>query len=161
MTAEEIIMLLGLRPHPEEGGYFRETYRNGKALEPIEGAKSDQLSTAIYYLLTPDTVSAMHRLKGDELFHFHGGDPVVQLQCFDDGHHEIHTLGMDLRAGQRPQVLVPGGVWQGAKLAPGGSWALLGCTCAPAFVYEDYDHGDIEALVARFPEAERMLRERA
>ena len=27
MTAEEVIRLLKLEPHPKEGGFFRETYR--------------------------------------------------------------------------------------------------------------------------------------
>ena len=72
MTADEIIALLDLRPHPAEGGYFRETYRSGCESEPgapFSGPRS--WSTAIYYLLTPATFSSLHRLPGDEVFHFY------------------------------------------------------------------------------------------
>lgn len=68
MTAERLIELLGLTPHPEEGGFFRETYRSAASIEPggiFEGSRSH--STAIYYLLTPDTYSALHRLPGPGL----------------------------------------------------------------------------------------------
>ena len=49
-TAEDIIVHLGLKPHPE-GGYFRETFRD-------EGAhKGRAHSTAILYLLRAGEVS--------------------------------------------------------------------------------------------------------
>src|SRR5581483_11176343 len=98
-------------------------------------------ATAIYYLLTPDTVSAMHRLATDEIFHFYLGDPVEMLQLRPDGSHRVAILGPDLDAGQRPQIVVPRGVWQGARLVPGGRFALLGTTVAPGFDYADYETG--------------------
>ena len=77
-------------------------------------------STAIYYLLTPETVSAMHRLSSDEVFHFYAGDPVEQLHLFPDGTSELAVIGPGVARGERPQVLVSRGVWQGARLARGG-----------------------------------------
>ena len=166
MTASEVIAALGLRPHPAEGGYFAETYRcderiaAGALPERYGGGRS--LGTAIYYLLSPESISAMHRLKSDEVFHFYLGDAVEQLQLFPDGTGQVVTLGTELAAGQRPQAMVPRGVWQGARLKTGGAWALLGTTVAPGFEFADYEHGRRAELVAAYPafaaEIEKLTR---
>lgn len=152
--AAAIIAALGLVPHPKEGGWFRETYRTAEGAHVPSGRYGGprSASTAIYYLLTPTTFSALHRLASDEVFHFYAGDPVEQLRLFPGGHGEIVTIGNNLASGQRPQVLVPRGVWQGARLAPGGRYALLGCTVAPGFDYADYEHGKRASLIAGFPD---------
>ena len=76
-SPEELIAALGLEPHPLEGGFFRETYRTRQKLHGQERP----LATAIYYLLTPTTCSALHRLPGDELFHFYLGRPGPAVTC--------------------------------------------------------------------------------
>lgn len=156
LTAAEVMALLDLRPLPEEGGYYGETYRAPHvpvvaAPAPYPGPRPRK--TAIYYLLTPDTFSAIHRLPGDELFHFYLGDPVEQLHLSPDGTGRVVTIGPDLAAGQRPQRLVPGGTWQGARLLPGGShgYALLGTTMAPGFDFADYEAGNRNQLSAAYP----------
>lgn len=162
LTAQEIIERLRLRPLPREGGWFAETYRAAGAIpeEPLGrgygGARS--FGTAIYYLLTPDTFSALHRLRGDEIFHFYLGDPVEMLLLRRDGSREIVTLGNDLAAGMQPQFVVPGGVWQGARLRAGGRFALLGTTMAPGFDWADFEAGEREPLVARYPKCESLIR---
>lgn len=150
---DEIIELLHLEPHPLEGGFFRETYRSAEHLPGQERS----FGTAIYYLITPTNVSYLHRLPADELFHFYLGDPVEQLQLFDDGSSRIVTLGTDLAVGHRPQVVVPRGVWQGSRLAAGGSLALLGTTMTPGFAYPDYEAGDADALIRRWPKHEEII----
>lgn len=147
LTAEEAIAALQLEPHPLEGGFFRETYRTPQKLS----GQDRSLASAIYYLLTPQTCSRLHRLPTDELFHFYLGDPVRMLHLLPDGTGREVTLGPDLLAGHRPQVLVPGGVWQGAALAEGGRLALLGTTMSPGFAYPDYQTGDRAALTERYP----------
>ena len=153
--AAAIINALGLVPHPKEGGWFRETHRAAETLpaHALGGRYTGPraVSTAIYYLLTPMTFSALHRLAGDEVFHFYAGDPVQQLQLHPGGRGEIVTIGNNLAAGQRPQVLVPRDVWQGARLAAGGRYALLGCTVAPGFEYADYESGNGASLAAAYP----------
>lgn len=156
LTAAEIIQLFDLRPLPREGGYYAETHRGGTlppAALPTGYAGSRAIKTAIYYLLTPETCSALHRLPGAEIFHFYLGDAVEQLQLFPDGGERVVLIGNDLAAGERPQVLVPGGVWQGARLIAGGrhGYALLGTTMAPGFDFADYEHGDRAALTAAYP----------
>ena len=156
VTAAAIITWLGLRPLPIEGGYFAETHRHGELPRAVLGERypaSRAASTAIYYLLTPDTKSALHRLPGPELYHFYLGDPVEQLWLFPDGHGERHRLGPDLLGGELVQVAVPGSVWQGSRLAPGGrhGFALLGTTMSPGFDAADYEHGDRAVLIATYP----------
>ncbi len=154
-TADELIRLLQLQPHPREGGYFRETYRASEgypaAVLPQRYGGPRSASTAIYYLLTPGTCSALHRLATDEVFHFYLGSPVRMLQLLPDGQGREIVLGPDLLRGQSPQVVVPRGVWQGSLLEPGGAFALLGCTVAPGFDYSDYEGGARAALLARYP----------
>jgi len=163
MDPAEIVNRLGLSPHPIEGGWFLETWRSAEvipaqALERHPGPRS--AGTAIYYLLTADTFSEMHRLPGDELFHFYLGDPVEMLQLYPDGTHVLTTLGTDLAAGMRPQLCVPRGVWQGSRVRAGGRWALLGATMAPGFDYADYQSGERELLIRRYPAAADAIRAR-
>ena len=155
MTADELKRLLGLEPLEPEGGWFAETYRAREiipagALGP-EWPDARSVATAIYYLLTPGTFSAIHRVRSDEVFHFYLGDPVEMLQLPPGGEGRVHVLGTDLEAGMRPQVLVPRGVWQGARLAPGGTLALLGTTVSPGFDPADYEPGRRDELQAAYP----------
>lgn len=155
--AADIIALLGLEPHPKEGGYFRRTYYADEriALDALPGRYDGErrLGSAIYYLITEDSFSALHKLATDEIFHFYIGDPVEMLQLHPDGSGEVILLGTDLVRGMRPQIVVPRGVWQGSRLAPGGTcgYALLGTTLAPGFEYDDYEHGNREQLLAAYP----------
>lgn len=156
--------LLDLEKHPEEGGWFRETWRSQETAPAdvlVAHGAPRSVGTAIYYLLTPDTFSEMHRLPGDEVFHFYAGDAVDLLRLDPDGSSRIERLGNDLGAGERPQVVVPGGVWQGSALAEGGThgFALLGTTMAPGFDFADYERGGFEELAAGWPERrEHLLR---
>lgn len=155
VTAEEIIKLLNLKPHPSEGGYFTETYRSEETLGPealparYGGARA--FGTAIYYLLTPTTFSAMHRLRTDEMFHFYLGDPVEMLQLWPDGSGKTVVLGSDIRNGMLPQAVVPLGVWQGSRLRPGGKFALMGTTVSPGFDFADYEAGYRKELAGGYP----------
>ena len=102
----------------------------------------------------------MHRLPGDEVFHFYLGDPVDMLLLYPDGGVETPTLTSDLSVG-RPQVVVPGGVWQGSRLREGGSFALLGTTMGPGFEFSDYERGTaalLEAYPAHAGPIARLLR---
>jgi uncharacterized protein len=161
VTAEDLIRLLNLQPHPREGGWFRETYRADEKIAPAalpaRYTSARSAGTAIYYLLTPDTISPLHRLASDEIFHFYLGGPVRMLQLFPDGRGLVTVLGTDLAAGQQPQVVVPRGVWQGCYLEQGGPLALLGCTVAPGFDYADYEDGGREDLMAKYPAFAEMI----
>ncbi len=156
LTADKIIALLNLKPHPEEGGYFVETYRSSETISEkalpnrYKGVRS--FGTAIYYLLTPETFSTMHRLQSDEIFHFYLGAPVEMLQLWPDGSGRILILGTDIMNGMKPQAVIPKGVWQGAKLIKDGKFALLGTTVSPGFEFVDYESGRRDELVKSYPQ---------
>jgi predicted cupin superfamily sugar epimerase len=157
MTAEDVKKILGLQPHPREGGWYVRTYEATEKIGVETFAdkrypEARRTGTAIYYLLEPDTFSEMHRLKSDEVFHFYAGDAVEMLQLSGKGEGAKVMIGNDLLRGQRPQVVVKRGVWQGSRLVEGGRWALLGCTVSPGFEFEDYEAGVREELCAVWPE---------
>jgi len=162
MNAEEVKKLLGLAPHPREGGWYVRTYEAEEFVPAAvfgdgryDGPR--RTSTAIYYLLEPETFSEMHMLQSDEIFHFYTGDAVEMLQLSPDGGARRVVIGNDLAAGERPQVVVERGVWQGSRLVAGGAWALLGCTVSPGFEFVDYAEGRRAELVAGWPEWEEMI----
>ena len=160
MTAQEVIKLLQLEPLAEEGGFFRQTYKAKgmipRAVLPFHD-RDHAYSTAIYYLITPESFSALHRLPQDEIFHFYLGDPVemVQLETGKPPRHFI--LGTDLANGQRPQVVAPANIWPGTRLLEGGQWALLGCTVSPGFEYADFEIQSRRELRAAFPECAAIV----
>jgi len=164
MTADEVKKILGLVPHPREGGFYIRTYESGELVPPnsfTDGRyhSSRHTSTAIYYLLEPGTFSEMHRLRSDEIFHFYAGDAVEMLQLHAGGAGEVIRIGNRLDLGERPQVLAPRHVWQGSHLASGGQWALLGCTVSPGFEFEDYETESRAALCAGWPTFSQLISE--
>ena len=154
---DELKKSLNLKPHPNEGGYFVETYRSTDWIITSNGERS--IATAIYYLLTPDSFSALHKLTGDEIFHFYAGDPVEMLMLFPNGSSQIVILGADVIGGMKPQHVVPGGVWQGSRLVQGGRYALLGATMSPGFAYDDYIHGNSAELIVQYPERAEIIQQ--
>lgn len=159
MTAEEIIKIFALKPLPDEGGFYTETYRAKEKINDLpagyEGARN--FSTAILYLITPQSFSKLHRVKSDEIFHFYLGDAVEMLKIADGGKTETIVLGTDLLKNQKPQVVVPKNVWQGTRLIEGGKFALLGCTVSPGFEFSDYQHGDRKLLIKQFPHLKQII----
>jgi predicted cupin superfamily sugar epimerase len=160
-SADQLKRLQALEPLEIEGGYYRETYRSDERVPaeclPKRYGRDKSFCTAIYYLLTPETHSRLHRLPTDEIFHFHLGDPVEMLQLHPDGRSEIVVIGPDVAAGQQLQVVVPRGTWQGCRLRAGGSFALMGVTVAPGFDFSDYEPADAEALIQRHPERRELI----
>lgn len=149
--AREIIAKLGLGPLPQEGGWFRQTW-----VSPERLAGGRAAGSAIYFLVTPADFSALHRLRTDEVWLFHAGDALEHVRLGPRAGEAVVTrLGGDVRAGEVPQLVVPGGGWQGARLAAGGTkgWALLSCTMAPAWEEKEFELGQREALAREFPAA--------
>ncbi|MFI5684718.1 cupin domain-containing protein [Streptomyces sp. NPDC051636] len=145
MTPDVLIAHYGLEPLPREGGLFRRTWAGP------ERADGRPEGSAIVVLLTADDYSALHRLPTDEVWHFYLGDPLDLLLLAPDGTSTHPVLGPDVLAGQHPQLTVPAGTWMGARVAAGGAWAFFGCTMAPGFTPEGYEHGNAADLAARYP----------
>jgi uncharacterized protein len=156
-AAQKLIDRFTMARIPQEGAWFAPTFRSDETVV-LTGAGAARYAgaraawSAIYCVQTRADFSALHRLATDELWHFYDGDPVELLLLHPEGRAELTTLGRDLAAGQRPQLLVPRGAWQGARPVGGDdAWAFVGNTLAPGFDYADFELGDRDALTARFP----------
>jgi predicted cupin superfamily sugar epimerase len=133
LAAAEIIDLLGLVPHPE-GGWYRETWHSPEAADDASGRA---LGTAIYFLLVAGERSHWHRVDAAETWHFYDGSPLELWISPDGVHEELHLVGLDLMAGERPQVVVPPGAWQSATSR--GDYTLVGCTVVPGFSFDGFE----------------------
>ena len=142
-AGEAVAARLRLLPLPHEGGLFRETHR-------------DRHSSAIYFMLLDPMVSTLHRLNGDEVYHWYAGSPLRLLLLHPDGRAEQPVLGPDVLAGQQPQLRVPAGVWQGSS--PVGDGALVGTTMAPPFDWNGFELGDADRLTVAYPKVADRIR---
>jgi predicted cupin superfamily sugar epimerase len=151
-TAQEVIASLRLAPLPGEGGFVRQSWRSENA-------------SAAYYLMTGAEFSALHRLRADEVWHFYAGDVVEHVTIEPaKGVAQVTQLGPEIRAGNQPQLVVPRGTWQGARIAAGpaagvrAGWALIGCTLTPAWQDRDFELGARGPLLREFPAAADWIR---
>ena len=152
-AARIVVDALRLAPHPE-GGFYRETHRATALVPTARGERS--ASTAIYFLLPGGDVSALHRVRSDEVWHHYAGDPVEVHTVTEAGVHAVEVLGSDVTVGQRPQFVVPAGVWQ-AAVTRGSGFALCGCTVAPGFDFADFEMPSRTALLAKYPALQGVL----
>ena len=143
LSADHVVEILGLAPLPGEGGMFRNNLNDGS-------------STAIYFLVERDRPTMLHRLPGPEIFHHYMGAPARLVMLLPGGEVERPVLGTDLTAGERPQLMVPGGMWQALESL--GDWALVGTTMAPGYREEDFELADRDALLGGWPDAEQLIR---
>jgi len=130
LDADAVIALLGMKPHPE-GGHYVETFRDPA---PVGGRAH---GTAIYFLLAAGDRSHWHRVDAAEIWHWHAGAPLALDMADAAGAVTRHILGADLAAGERPQGVVPAGVWQAAVSL--GAWTLVGCTVSPGFLFSGFE----------------------
>jgi uncharacterized protein len=138
VDAADIIDALGLVSHPE-GGWYRETHRTEAAIG--DGAPAGDLrplGTAIYFLLVADEWSHWHLvLDGDEIWHHYAGAALELWTSADGISRQRSVLGVDLEAGERPQLVVPSGTWQAAVSL--GDWTLIGATVVPGFTFDRWE----------------------
>lgn len=155
---DTIIEKLGLEPHPERG-YYRETYRASSTVESPAHRGSRLASTAIYFLVTAqEPATFLHRLVSDEIFHLYDGGPLEILRLFPDGRWDVAVLGMNLDAGERPQIVIPAGTWFGTELRAGAPHCLVGCTVAPGFEFSDFELAQGPELEHRYPAVADRIR---
>ena len=147
------IRMLQLEPHPE-GGYYRQSYRAELVLEglPERFAGARAASTAIYFLLEGENFSAFHRLQSDELWHFYLGSALTVHVIGADGGHTAIRLGSDVEAGEVLQAVVNAGCWFASEISDGKAFALVGCTVAPGFDFEDFELAERDKLVGLYPQ---------
>ena len=154
LTHTEIIKKLKLIPLEGEGGFFSQTFKDSSSdLLQKSNAKGNFLvaSTAIYFLITPEHFSVLHRLPQVEIFHFYLGSPVEMLQICPLGKMKKIILGHDILADQQVQVIIERATWQGTRLVPGGDWALMGATVSPGFEFSDLEVASRKELLLQHP----------
>ena len=125
--ALELIDKLGLEPHPE-GGWYRETWR--------EGGAPRSSGTAIYFLLEADQASHWHKVDATEIWHHYAGGPLA-LDVHQDGTTRQEILSGELEGDARPQVVIPAHAWQ--RATPQEGWVLVGCTVSPGFEFSGFE----------------------
>ena len=156
MRAEEVISQFELEPLIPEGGFFKRSHTEERAIDVVRSGKKSQrpLSTAIYYLITEKSFSAWHKVECTEIYHYYGGSPSMMTLIHPDGRLERLTLGQRFDVGEVPQVVIPAGTWQATKIADPeeGDWTLFGATVTPGFDYADFVLGDVDELQAQFPQ---------
>lgn len=153
------IQMLGLQPHPE-GGHYRETYRSSQRLMGCclhEHTGPRVAATAIYYLLKGGEFSASHRLRSDEMWHFYTGSPLRIYVIYETGDLQQIVLGSTPEKGETFQAVIPAGCWFGAVVDDPEGYALVGCTVAPGFEFEDFELGDRQRLIELYPQHRHII----
>ena len=160
-TAREIIARFDLIPLTIEGGYFRETYRAPLMIAanalPGEYTGDRNVSTCIYYLLTPETFSAIHIVKSDEIFHFYAGDRRRNAAALAEWrrpnrHDSQRPCGRARTATHRPRRRLAGMPPRPRRLL-----GAHGLHRAPGFDYADFELGDGEVLRTKFPQHSELI----
>ncbi|HLU94093.1 MAG TPA: cupin domain-containing protein [Membranihabitans sp.] len=159
-TIEVIKEKLNLVPHPE-GGFYRESYRSRDYIHqdslPPEYKDQRHYSTCIYYLLTLGNFSAFHRIRQDEIWHFYDGTAIQLHTISPEGQYQKHSIGRNIIYGEFPQLIVPGGHWFAAEVTVPNSYALVGCTVSPGFHFDDFELGNRNELIDRFPKHREVI----
>ena len=157
LDAKALITRLHLQPHPE-GGYFRETYRADQRVSRDGASEARSASTAIYYLLCEGAHSAWHRIRSDEAWHFHAGDPLYVHVLDAHGALTTHKLGNMLEHDDAVfQAVVKAGDWFAAECSVATGASLVGCTVAPGFEFSEFELGRGDELKARYPQHRELI----
>jgi len=147
--AREIIQTLHLSVLPKESGYLGIIGRSAQMVT-VDG-RSLAVQSQNYYMLTRERpINYLHWLVPDDTHNLIEGGPVDYFIFHPDGRAEKITLGMDLAAGQRPVVAVPGGCWKALRLREGASYALMANTLSPEFTADRVKIGAGPDWVKRF-----------
>jgi len=152
--ARELIQTLHLTVLPKESGYLGIVGRSAQMVT-VDG-RSLAVQSQNYYMLTRDRpINYLHWLVPDDTHILIEGGPVDYFIFHPDGRAEKVTLGLDLAAGQRPVVAVPGGCWKALRLRDGASYALMANTLSPEFTPDRVKIGAGLDWVKRFANSER------
>jgi predicted cupin superfamily sugar epimerase len=161
LTPADILRLLDLEPNAT-CGFVRVTFVSSRAVAagglgaPFEGGRA--LGSALYFMVTPEAPVRLHRIRNDQLYHYYLGDPLEVFLLHADGSSERVVVGPNLAAGERVQLLIPGGTFHTARLVGSGRWFLGASTEWPGVDPADVEIGDLEAIAARHPTVAADLR---
>ena len=160
LRKEELIEKLQLEKHPE-GGYFKETYRSEillpKSVLPSEFTSSRNASTCIYFMLTSDEFSAFHKVNQDEAWHFYLGETITLHMISPEGEYSQVSIGNDFGQNETPQFVVTAQHWFAAEIKTEDSFALVGCTVAPGFDFDDFELAEQQELQQIFLQHKEII----
>ena len=160
LRKEELIDKLQLEKHPE-GGYFKETYRSEILLPdsalPSEFTSGRNASTCIYFMLTSDEFSAFHKVNQDEAWHFYLGETITLHMISPEGEYSQVSIGNDFGQNETPQFVVPAQHWFAAEIKTEDSFALVGCTVAPGFDFDDFELAEQQELQQIFLQHKEII----
>jgi predicted cupin superfamily sugar epimerase len=148
LSAGVVRDILGLEPNPS-CGFTAPTYHSALRVPAYGGERECAFSQ--YFLVAPERAMVLHRIRSDQLYHHYRGDSLEVLRLFQDGTGDVTVVGSDLEAGERPQLLIPGGTFHVSRVKPGGRWALLGTTVFPGLEPVDVELGRADQLAATYP----------
>lgn len=141
MTASRLISHLSLEPLEGEGGYYRRVHLDDQKIATSRlGSFSKELlplSSVIYYLVTPESFSALHWLAGTEIWTWIAGDPLEQVIIHPDRRIESRRIGLSDQA--QPVSVVPPGCWQGTRLAMRHTYGYGLCSTVMCPAYDERD----------------------
>lgn len=160
MNAEDWVTHLDMAAHPE-GGYFKQSFVSPEKISLMSHPAERNLYTSIYFLLRSQDVSHFHRLKSDELWYFHAGNAVTVHILDAEGNYRAEKLGLELTAGERPQVLVEKGSIFGSTVDAENTFSLVGCMVSPGFDFADFELLRQDELLQRYPEQEEIIKKLA
>ncbi|MDN5203898.1 cupin domain-containing protein [Fulvivirgaceae bacterium BMA10] len=158
--ADYWIQALDLQEHPE-GGHFKEVYRSNELIneedlpERFKGKRC--FSTSVYYLLNGNEFSSFHKIKSDELWHFYAGTALTLYVIDSGGQLQKIKLGKDLANSESFQTTVQAGNWFAARVNDPESYALVGCTVAPGFDFDDFELASRKNLIATYPQHKNII----
>ena len=156
LNSQAVVAALKLEPHPE-GGYFRRSYASPTVGSLGPNGEQRPLASSIYYLLASDSpIGCLHVNTSDIVHYFHSGSPLRYHLISPQGNYESVLLGNDVRAGQLPQLVVPGGFLKATELEQ-GEYGLISEAVVPGFDYADMRFVTTEELQRRCPEQATQL----
>lgn len=162
INSEQIISSLQLQPHVE-GGHYKETYVSPHVvrISGRDGLEAERKTlTCIFYMLSVNNpIGCTHKNRSDIVRYYQLGLPLRFILLFPDGTLEEVVLGPDLTAGQKLQLVVPGGTWLSTELVlesvPGCSscdFGLVSEAVSPGFHWNDWCIATKEDIKNCFPQ---------
>ncbi len=160
--ANDIINYLKLQPHPE-GGYYRRVYESAHWITSQDKDRYNnalrKAGSSIYYLLKETEFSAWHRIKSDEIWHYYKGSPIKIYSINEQGILITYLLGdPSINENAIFQAAIPADTWFAAELIDQTSFSLIGCTVSPGFEFNDWEIGNRNVLIKKFPQHESIIR---
>jgi len=161
LSADEVRKLLKLEPHAT-CGFVRVTFMSKERIAPgglpAPFAAGRPVGSALYFMVTPGAPVRLHRIRNDQLYHYYLGDPLEVLMLRVDGTTERVVVGPDVRGGQLVQLPIPGNTFHTARVIGRRRWFLGASTEWPGVEPVDVEIGNVDALVAKYPQVADDLR---